>query len=132
MNTGTHVVRNKQIYNIKFLDKGFKKFLEQKSGHPLTKLRLIVETPSFTRWMLEGIQDKNYGNYKEGSLFQKMRKELGNLFQGDLLRVCKKVDNVNLILDFRKKEDIFRRFKDSDFNLTDMNDSFTPEYITIL
>lgn len=115
MNTGTHVVRNKQVYNLRLLDRGLRKYLEEKSGHSLTKIRLVCETPSFARWQLEGIQDRNYGNIKVGSLFQELCPQLGCLFEGDLLRVCRKVGSKDLFLDFRKKEDLFRHFQEEDF-----------------
>lgn len=132
MNKGVHVVRNKQVYNLKFLDKGLRRYLEEKSGHPLTKIRLMVETPSFARWMLEGIEDKNYGYRKVGSLFQELCPLLGSLWGGDLLRICRKVDSNYLILDFKRKDDLFRTFTEGELREMGRDSLNKAEYIKIL
>lgn len=115
MNKGVHVVRNKVVYNIKNLDKRFLEYLQQKSGRKLTKLRLLEDTPTLARWELQGIKDINYGYRKVNCLFEELRPQLHELFQEDILQVGRGTDK-SLILDLRRKEDLFRTFTDEQWD----------------
>ena len=115
MNKGVHVVRNKEVYNLKFLDKRFRAFLEERSGKRLTKLRLLEENPILARWKLEGIKDINYGNYKVGCLFEELRPVFHELFQEEIIQVGRASDR-SLILDLRRKEDLFQSFTDEQWD----------------
>lgn len=115
MNTGNHVVKNKKVYNLKFLDKRFRAFLEEKSFRKLTKIRLLQDVPGLARWNLEGIKDVNYGNYKIGGLFEELRPVFHELFGEEIIQVGRAFDR-SLILDLRRKEDLFQSFTDEQWD----------------
>lgn len=106
-------VLNKEVYPLKELDPLLKKYLEKWSGKRLTKLRKISPSGSpFTRWRLEGIQNISYKNNTGNklSLFHSaIRLPLQEFFPESLLHVGTEIGINDLVLDFKREEDIFQR-----------------------
>ena len=123
MNTGKHVVKNKEVYAISKLDPVFKAYLEERTGCKLTKLRADARFEGkWWRWKLEGIRDSTNGYYKYASLFEEMVPELEYLLGDSLLYVVKYVsDRGTLGIDVKDEEDIFQRIsqKKVDYVMSD-------------
>jgi len=104
----------KKTYNYKKIDKGFREWLEGRTGHKVKGLTLLypnteVEAPEFWRFRLEGVKDKSFGNNLVRSLFMSMTPDLRYIFGDSLIRVCVEVQSNTLILDFKHEESIYQK-----------------------
>lgn len=113
----------KECYNILYLPRPFREFLEQSTSGKLTKIRLLfpneecpLENPPFWRFRLEGIRDLNLGYRRISTRFREIGPTIQAAYPTTLIRICKEVGWQDLVLDFSEEEALFKGFSEEGFN----------------
>ena len=108
-------VYRKVVWNKRNINPWLTRWLEERTHSNLQKLELLVAEP-FTRWKLVGITDTQLtlAPSSERSLFYYIRPSLEYLFGEELIGVCKKVGEDDLILDFKSPSTLFKKLTKED------------------
>lgn len=111
----------KTHYNVKKIDQGFRKWLEEFSGCELTGITLLLSPTmnpqvNFWRFELEGIKDTETKIHLRKNPFTKFIPPLRYAWQDKIIRVCQSVNSPFLIIDLISEDALYSPLKDlSDF-----------------
>lgn len=107
-----HKVYRKVVHNKRNLDPRLTEYLEDVLRGEIHKVKLLIVSDDFWRWELEGLGDRQLAKSptNQRSTFFYLKPVLSHLWPDSLLRVCKKAGCNDLILDFKKGNDLFKRF----------------------